>query len=912
MQSARVGHFGLLEKIGEGGMGQVYKARDTRLERFVAVKVLSDSRLADPGSRSRFTQEAKAASALNHPNIIVVHEIGEHDRQIYIVMELVDGKPLSQLIPKKGMRLTEALHIAVEIADALAAAHAAGIVHRDLKPANLMVDRLGRAKVLDFGLAKMTASAAVATDEETRTLAVTQLQTEEGVIMGSIPYMSPEQAEGRPVDARSDIFSFGAVLYEMITGRRAFGGESRVSTLAAVVEKDPVPPSEIAAGTPPELERLIARCLRKEVGRRSQSMADVKLALEELRDEADSGKLARPHIAAPGTNGASRWFWPALAGTCVLIAVASFAFAWLNHRAGASPQGPDLVRLSPDDRHSYSDPTISPDGKFVAFISERSGRRQLWLQQVGGGEPIQLTHSNETVSSASFFPDGTRIVYSTASSDRRRTSTIEVIPTLGGQSRSLLNGTDFGGVALSPDGQRIVYVDSGQPSPRLMIISSDGGPPRELANWERTQSQFKIEQAIWTSDSRWVLCTGSKRTQPDEWDWFAVPVDGGGPVATGAGAALRAAGLRMSSPRLMTGDRVLFGAGRARRVNAWEIRLSPRSWRANGPPRQLTFGTMNEWPWAISDTGTVAIEASNSSSDLYAIPFSPVTGQPTDRTRRLTQDERFKALIMVQGDPGAAYIGVEDRNSNTFRFNGYGLNLESARQTLLFPGLGADSRVMMTEDGQHVAYSIPENGAYSIHIGDVGAAAPPARVLCKSCGVALRFSSDGRFLFYSPETGTDSNRKHTIRLLEVASGNDHAWLEHPSDSITGIGTFGRDRAWLAVLTSSPGSTDRSSKYIVPWREAPVPFAEWIEIRIPTANFNFSLTGDFFYYFRGPEMMTVRFDAKSRRVSEPYEVKFVPGSAVTVKAEDQWSIRGSTIVFMSADRTSSVWLMKLPH
>ena len=299
MDGGELGHFSLLEKIGEGGMGRVYKARDIHLERLVAIKILPESRRADPDRRARFVQEAKAASALNHPNIITIHEIGEQDGQTFIVMELVDGKPLNELIPRKGMRLTEALRIAAQVADALTAAHAAGMVHRDLKPANIMVDAHGRVKVLDFGLAKLSAHAAadaIGADEATRTLTLDQPITEEGVILGSVPYMSPEQAEGKPVDARSDIFSFGAVLYEMITGQRAFRGESRISTLAAIVEKEPQPPSEISA-TPPELDRLIVRCLRKDVKRRSQNMADVKLALEELRDESESGKLVRPATA---------------------------------------------------------------------------------------------------------------------------------------------------------------------------------------------------------------------------------------------------------------------------------------------------------------------------------------------------------------------------------------------------------------------------------------------------------------------------------------------------------------------------------------------------------------------------------------------------------------------------------------
>ena len=329
MDGGELGHFSLLEKIGEGGMGRVYKARDKSLDRFVAIKLLAEARRTDADRRARFVQEAKAASALNHPHIVTIHEIGEQDGQTYIVMELVDGKPLNEVIPRKGMRLTEALRIAAQVADALTAAHDAGIVHRDLKPANIIVDAHGRAKVLDFGLAKLTAPAATAAagaDEATHTLALDKPVSEEGAIVGSVPYMSPEQAEGKPVDARSDIFSFGAVLYEMVTGQRAFRGESKISTLAAIVVKDPPPAGEISSSTPPELERLIARCLRKDVNRRSQNMADVKLALEELRDESESGKLARPAAAAHA--GTRRWVWPAVA--CVAMAAAAFIWGYFN------------------------------------------------------------------------------------------------------------------------------------------------------------------------------------------------------------------------------------------------------------------------------------------------------------------------------------------------------------------------------------------------------------------------------------------------------------------------------------------------------------------------------------------------------------------------------------------------------
>ncbi len=387
MEVRDLGHFTLIEKVGEGGMGRVYKARDSRLNRYVAIKLVSEARTSDPDSHARFIQEARAASALNHPNIITIHEIGEADGQTFIVMELLNGKPLNDLIPTKGMRLTQALSIAEQMADALSAAHGAGIVHRDLKPANIMVDANGRVKVLDFGLAKLSpaAPASISSNENqpTRTIA-SQVLSDDGAIVGSVPYMSPEQAEGRPVDSRSDIFSFGTVLYEMVTGQRAFRGGSMLSTLAAVVESDPPSVSALNASTPLDVERLITRCLRKDVLRRSQSMADIKLALEEIRADSESGKLSGPGLASKSRG--RRWVWPLLAVAGLSAAVVS-GWIYVDTRDSGS-RLPAMARVSPDDGYSYQKPAISPNGEFVANIANRSGRDQLWLQQVGGAHPF--------------------------------------------------------------------------------------------------------------------------------------------------------------------------------------------------------------------------------------------------------------------------------------------------------------------------------------------------------------------------------------------------------------------------------------------------------------------------------------------------------------------------------------------
>jgi serine/threonine protein kinase/Tol biopolymer transport system component len=911
MDGGQLGHFSLVEKIGEGGMGRVFKARDGRLERFVAIKVLADDRMADADRRSRFIQEAKAASALNHPNIITIYEIGEEDGQTFIAMELVDGQPLSELIPRKGMRVTEALRVAVQVADALTAAHAAGIVHRDLKPANIMVDAHGRVRVLDFGLAKLSVPPAqVGAEEATQTIAEVRLVTEDGIILGSIPYMSPEQAEGMAVDARSDIFSFGAVLYEMITGQRAFQGASRISTLAAVVEKDPPPPSEISSGTPPELERLIARCLRKDLNRRSQHMSDVKLALEELRDESESGKLAGP--AAADRAGTRRWLWPTVAITSVLVAMGSLA--WIFGTSYNPSKGPNLVRLSPEDGHSYYAPALSPDGGFVAYISDRSGKDELWLQQVGGAEPIQLTHSAERVDDPSFFPDGKQILYLTVSTDKK--STIETIATLGGAPKILIQGGQMGDndPKLSPDGRQIAYVEN-RNGWHLMTVSSAGGQPRELQAFAATPG-VRPSESTWTADSRYLLFTVVKPTQAGsaEWDWFAFPVDGGEPVKTGIGEKLRAAGAGQAFPQVVTPERVLGSAVSNGHRNVWEIPVSPGSWSLKGIPRQLTFGAFDERPSSVSASGTMALMVEKYSSGIYLIPLSPSTGQPTGVAQKLDQDVRPKALYYAGGDPGSIYYYGANRES-WGTIDHYALDLNSGAQKPVSAGLSQFANFAISPDGRYIAYSYPDGDGITISVGEVGAGYAQARVLCKGCGRLQWFSPDGRFLFYHPEVKVkpDPKQKLTLRLLEISSGKDRPWAEDPIHSVSVLEPSGSGSEWVALTLRKPGE-QAFQDYVVRWREQPIPPSELTKRMLPlgSGQRRFSPAGDV-YYVDGNRFMLRRFDRHSGNFGEAHEIGFPAGSAVSLDPSDRFAVRSRGLVFAHAEPAgSSLWLMKLPH
>ncbi|MGO9262742.1 MAG: serine/threonine-protein kinase, partial [Bryobacteraceae bacterium] len=384
-----ISHYEVLEKLGEGGMGVVYKARDSHLKRFVALKVLPPAKVADAERKQRFVREARSASALNHPSIVTVYDIDQSDGVDFIVMEYVEGKSLDQLIGRKGLKLSEVLKYGVQIADALAKAHAAGIVHRDLKPANVMVTGDGRVKVLDFGLAKLSETAPVGPEDSTLT---EQPSTEVGLIVGTAGYMSPEQAEGKTVDARSDIFSFGSVLYEMVTGRRAFRRDSPALTLAAILHLEPPPlPAEI----PHDLEKVITRCLRKDPAHRFQHMGDVKVELEELQEESDSGK--RTAAQAPARPVPRRFLWPTLAAAAVLVLAAGSVFLW--RRVHAAPlTDKDFIVLS-DFTNTTGDSVFDDTLKqglsvqleqspFLNLVSERKVNDTLRLMGRAAGDRL--------------------------------------------------------------------------------------------------------------------------------------------------------------------------------------------------------------------------------------------------------------------------------------------------------------------------------------------------------------------------------------------------------------------------------------------------------------------------------------------------------------------------------------------
>jgi eukaryotic-like serine/threonine-protein kinase len=429
----RLGPYEVESRLGAGGMGEVWKARDTRLGRSVAVKV-SKTEFSE-----RFEREARAVAALNHPNIATLYDVGPN----YFVMEYVDGKPLQEAIPRKGLSVGESLKVAAQIADALAAAHAAGIVHRDLKPGNVMITSSGQVKVVDFGLARMEVPRNADGDSF--------LRTADGVIAGTVAYMSPEQAQGRPVDARSDVFAFGALLYEMLTGTRAFRGDSAAAILAEILTKEPAPSGRL----PGDVEKLLNRCLRKEPARRAQSMADVKVALLELKEDSESGRL---YEALPGPRKGRPVSRLWAAAGLVVLAIAG-VIVWSNY--GARPALPQTIVPLTTYPGWELYPSFSPDGNQVAFSWDGGelNNVDIYVKQVDGVTPVRLTTDPAVDSYPAWSPDGRGIAFTRALAGREAVMTI---PSIGGPERKLFEITGTS-VAWSPDSKWLLFGD-GKPA----------------------------------------------------------------------------------------------------------------------------------------------------------------------------------------------------------------------------------------------------------------------------------------------------------------------------------------------------------------------------------------------------------------------------------------------------------------
>jgi len=498
-------------------MGEVYRARDTRLGRDVAIKVLPEALAHDADRLRRFEQEARTIAALNDPNILGIHDIGAHDGAPFLVSEFLEGQTLRDKFVSGPMPVRRAIEYALGIAQGLAAAHEKGIVHRDLKPENVFVTRDGRIKVLDFGLAKLVRPE----ENHETTVTLTSPATLPGTVMGTVGYMSPEQVRGEPIDPRSDIFSFGAVLHEMLTGKRAFKRETSAETMTAILREEPQALNDTGWQGPLELQRILVRCLEKNVERRFQSASDLAFAIELLSGTLTGTPTGTPTAKSVPQPKSRRAWLPWIIAAALLMGTA----VWEMVQPVAEPANPlekaHFTRLTDFDSVEAA---ISPDGRFVAFISDHDGPFDVWLSQVGTGHLLNLTQGKAgplpgPLRSVGFSRDGSEIWIGGGDVGMR----LRMMPLTGGTPRNFL-GEEAVNLAWSPDGERIVYHTFGNGDPMFVADRNGASARRIFQDRPGLHNHFPA----WSPDGRWIYFVhGTPDTK--EMDLWRIDPAGGNP-----------------------------------------------------------------------------------------------------------------------------------------------------------------------------------------------------------------------------------------------------------------------------------------------------------------------------------------------------------------------------------------------
>jgi len=766
-----IAQYEIVEKIGEGGMGVVYKAHDTRLDRFVALKLLPSERLADSDHKRRFVREAKAASALNHPNIITIHDILPATGFDVIVMEYVAGEPLDHMIGRARLSVDQTLDYGIQIADALAKAHAAGIVHRDLKPANVMVTPDGLVKLLDFGLAKL-----MRPDAE---LAATVTQTDTDLVAGTLPYMSPEQLRGEAVDARTDVWAAGALLYEAATGRRPFEARVPAALAADIQTKAPVTPRQLNPEMPSRLEDVILKCLDKDPGHRYQSMTELRVDLSRLRTPT---AVALPQAPPRG----AAWWTVRIGGLAALGAAVAALAVWLRP---VSP--PPAMSLRPVTSFVGMEwgATFSPDASFIAYAHNRYGHMDLFVMPTGGGEPLRLTDSPADELTPRWSPDGRSMAFL---SDRGTGADIFVIPSLRGPERKLAETNipwlEHAGQVLNALGARPWSDDATE------LLFSRLDPSGAIAIWDVNLATGEKKQitrptpgvqdlyASWSCDGRQVVFARLEQGIGGLW-----LIDAGGDEEP---ERLLANEYVDRAVAWLPGcEQLVFASRQGGPRNLWEMDVDSRA------VRQLTTGSSSVTTPVASVDGQIAYTEFTHQVDLYLGAID----QPQDRHERLTSNTRNNFGGRVS--PDGRYVAFHSSRSGDFDL--WLQDRETGTERNLTDHPAADIMGDWSPDGREIVFLSNRDASLQVwilelesgrvrRVSELSQALPPEPHFG-----GPRWSPDGRAIGFV----TGGEREQTLWAVDPDGGHERAVLS----GVVGFDWYRDSRQVVCTRHATDGS-----------------------------------------------------------------------------------------------------------